>query len=84
MQSENPTGCIYPSCKCRFRCKDLFETDAAIIVVGGICPSCKKSTTLYNFSTDFICKNCIADKLFSFQNNNSTDRMIIISELDFR
>lgn len=60
MNMENPSGCVYPKCKCRFRCKDLFELNSVIEVVGGICPTCKKSTTLYNFSSGFICKNCIA------------------------
>lgn len=80
MKNENPTGCIYPKCKCKYRCKDLFSIESVLEVAGGICSTCKASTTLYNFKANFLCKNCIAEKIFFVQTDFSFERQVEILE----
>lgn len=56
----NLTNCIFPNCRCRFRCKDLFGKNASIDLKSGHCFLCKANSTVYYSGDQYLCKSCIA------------------------
>jgi len=62
MENKNPTGCIFPSCSCQYRCADLFSKKVPDLR-GGKCAACNKPSTVYQSGSLYFCKSCLADQL---------------------
>ena len=58
--ASNQPNCIFPKCRCQFRCSDLFENTGAIDLKAGHCFSCGTFSTVYFYDQQYRCKSCIA------------------------